>query len=288
MEHVLRCPRCQTRVHADWPSCPTCGFEPTRVQAAAGAATTSSTPAPERPPPPAPRAELDHGPHADPASPPTGGAPPRNVFDPEQHGRVHPLVGAALGVAALVLIGAILVGIVTGGSDGGGDATTSPISLGADAEDRATTDLGDGWWRLDLGDGELVIEIPGPLARTRATFPLAGQVTEMPASAWVGGRGADEIHGVVVGEPPPSWDRSPESLLADVELTVGGEVIGGTGERTEVAGRPALRRRTVEAGVVTTTTTIAADDELLILVVRARGADADDVLGRMEATLQLG
>ena len=311
MATALRCPRCRATVQAHWTRCPTCGFEPSAPARPSAPVATAVAPigGAGRTDDPDDGAAAPRG--AAGAEPPSDGPDPaeqpvsidgfegfdafvtleerRTVHDPEADDPgPHPALVVALASVAAVLVGLILVGILLDDDGSGGGAATGPVALGRTAEERSTTDLGDGWWRLELDDGALAVDLPGPLLLTRDELQVEDQLTPMPAAVWAGGSGTEEVYGVVVAEPPSSWGRTPEELLEDVSLTVADREVGGSGVPTEVAGRPALRRFAGGGGSTTATTSVATDDAIVILVLRGDPAVLDDALERMESTLQLG
>ena len=206
----------------------------------------------------------------DPAAPNSSVAPRTVVL-------VVAVAVAALGAAALLRL-----------VDADRDADpVSPLAFEPVSFDRGITDLGDGWYRIEIDDGAAAVDLPGPLVRTRDDL-LIGGFGELPLAVWGGGRADDEGYAVAMADLPDAWrDRSIE-LLTTIPLPVGLDVLESDRRPTTVAGRPAVEIEANGPDGQIRAVVVANDDRLVMLVYGNRTpAATPTVLARMLGSLSL-
>jgi len=265
MVEATRCPRCDADVPSGASACPVCG----------SSLSGRAAPPKQRPIATAPSL-LDAGPAR------------RNVYEPdESSSRLTPLLLGAGVLAVVVLVGLVVIGVLNG-ADSSSDTANPLLPGGAIQVDRQVQDLGDGWWRLDIEDGAMGIDLPGPILRSRADLVVA-DFGDLPTALWGGGFGGTEVYGATVGERPGDWSERDDEFLEKVPFPVAPAMVETERIRSTLGDRPSVEIRGRGLGSFLLATTVLDGDRIVqLVVIDEDAAKAADRFARMQSSLTFG
>lgn len=267
----LPCPRCQTPIQPDWDWCRSCGYDPLGKRPPGDVADGPDGPD---------GATGDEGPAAT--------APPRrNVYDPDAR-TTSPVTIGLIGLAGVVVVALIGLALLRQAEDDTGPATANAFIPGGEIDfQRGIAELDDGWSRIEVDEGTVAVDLPGPLLRSRDEL-LVADVGEVPMAVWGGGRAGEVVYGLAVGELPERWRDRPDELLASVPLPVDLDVVERSRRSTEVDGHPAAEIRATGGDGDLWALVVVNDDRLVTVLYGADDGDVDDVSDRVRSSMVLG
>jgi len=211
----------------------------------------------------------------------------RNVYEPDESTSRFTmwLLGAGV-LAVVVMVGVIVTSVISGG---GSSSTTNPLLPGGALQiERQVQELEDGWWRLDVEDGSLSIDLPGAFYRSRADLRIE-TFGELPTAVWGGGFADVEVYGVSIGTRPSDWKDRDDEFLRRVPFAVPLSMVETDRRAVTLGDRPAIEVRGQGTGSQLRAITVLDGDRIVQVVVADRDADeVDRRFDRMTGSLTFG